>query len=59
MESFEFSFITKYGKFSDVIYLPENHGLTEEEINNMKIERLNNWLTYLDDVHAQQAQGGQ
>jgi hypothetical protein len=56
MESHVFSYTTKYGQFTDAITLPEGHGLTAEEIEAMKIDRLNKWLAHLDEVHAQQAQ---
>lgn len=56
MESHVFSYTTKYGQFTDAITLPEGHGLTVEEIEAMKLDRLNRWLAHLDGVHAQQAQ---
>jgi hypothetical protein len=40
----DFSFETKYGKFADALHLPDDHGLTDAEIETMKQERLNNWL---------------
>ena len=39
-----FSFDTKYGKFCDALHLPDDHELTDTEIENLKQERLNNWL---------------
>jgi hypothetical protein len=40
----DFSFETKYGKFADALHLPDDHELTDAEIETMKQERLNNWL---------------
>lgn len=40
----DFEFTTKYGKFSDALYLPDDHGLSQEQIAAMQQERLNNWL---------------
>jgi hypothetical protein len=40
----DFSFETKYGKFADALHLPDDHVLTDAEIETMKQERLNNWL---------------
>jgi hypothetical protein len=40
----DFSFATAYGDFRDAIHLPDDHTYTEEELNAMKQERLNNWL---------------
>lgn len=39
-----FSFDTQYGKFCDALHLPEDHTLTEAEIEAMKQQRLDNWL---------------
>lgn len=43
-----FSFNTKYGTFNDAIHLPEHHNLTEEQIETIKQERLNNWITIIE-----------
>lgn len=39
-----FEFDTPFGVFRDALYLPESHGLTDEQIAAMKHERLENWL---------------
>jgi hypothetical protein len=46
----DFSFNTKYGTFNDAIHLPDNHDLTEEQIESMKQERLNNWITIIETL---------
>lgn len=39
-----FVFETMYGRYSDALHLPDDHGFTDEQIEAMKLERLNNWL---------------
>lgn len=43
-----FEFETKYGPFSDALYLDEDHTFTEAEVEAMKQERLTNWITMLE-----------
>lgn len=45
----EFEFTTQRGVYRDALYLPENHGLSEEELNVMKQERLDNWLYVIEN----------
>lgn len=40
----DFEFQTQHGVFRDALHLPDDHGLTEEQIQTMKQERLDNWL---------------
>jgi hypothetical protein len=40
----DFEFQTQYGKFRDALHLPDNHGLSDEQIAQMQQERLDNWL---------------
>jgi hypothetical protein len=44
MIKIDFEYTTIYGKFSDALHLPENHTFTEVEIEQLKEERLNNWI---------------
>jgi hypothetical protein len=39
-----FEFETPYGKFCDALYLADDHSHTDEEIQAMKQERLDNWI---------------
>jgi hypothetical protein len=40
-----FEFDTEYGKFEDALWFPDDEPLPPpEEIEAMKLERLNNWL---------------
>lgn len=49
MISIVFEFTTKYGVFRDALHLPEDHAFTEEEINAMKQQRLDNWLCVVEN----------
>jgi hypothetical protein len=40
----DFSFETQYGNFSDAIHLSDDHTLTDDEIEAIKQQRLNNWI---------------
>lgn len=40
----DFSFDTPHGKFADALHLPDDHGLTDAEIEAMKQQRLDNWI---------------
>lgn len=39
-----FTFDTEYGQFSDALNLPDDHTLTDVELEAMKQSRLDNWL---------------
>jgi len=39
-----FKFDTPFGSFCDALNLPDDHGLTDEQLEAMKQERLTNWL---------------
>lgn len=40
----DFEFQTEYGLFRDALHLPDDHGLTDEQIEAMKQERVSNWI---------------
>ena len=40
----DFSFDTAHGKFADALHLPDDHTLTDAEIEAMKQQRLDNWI---------------
>jgi hypothetical protein len=41
----DFEYETQYGKFGDALYFSDAEPLpSDEEIEAMKLERLNNWL---------------
>lgn len=43
-----FKFDTPFGSFCDALHLPNDHGLTDEQIETMKQERLTNWLAVVN-----------
>ena len=45
----DFEFQTKYGVFKDALYLNEDHGLSQDQINALKQERLDNWLYFMEN----------
>ena len=45
----DFEFETSYGIFRDALYLPDDHELTEGQITAMQVERLNNWLYFVEN----------
>jgi hypothetical protein len=45
-----FTYDTKFGPFSDALYLDEDHTFTDAQIEAMKQERLTNWLAVVDPV---------
>ena len=47
MVKINFSFDTQYGKFADALVLPDDHTLTDVEIEAMKQQRLDNWIAVL------------
>jgi hypothetical protein len=49
MIKIEFEFDTKYGTYRDALYLPEDHGMTGEQINAMKQERVDNWMNIVEN----------
>ena len=49
----DFEFTTAYGKFSDALHLPDDHDLSEAELNIMKQERLNNWISAITAPQAE------
>jgi hypothetical protein len=45
-----FTFETPFGSFCDALNLADDHGLTDEQIEAMKQERLTNWLAVVNPV---------
>lgn len=40
----DFEFDTPHGLFRDALHLPDDHGLTDAEIEVMKQQRVDNWI---------------
>lgn len=44
----DFEFETQYGVFRDALHLPDDHQFTSDEIEQMKQQRLDNWLAIVN-----------
>ena len=40
----DFEFQTEHGLFRDALHLPDDHGMTDEQIEVMKTERRDVWI---------------
>jgi hypothetical protein len=49
MIKIDFEFTTQYGVFRDALYLEDDHQLTANEIDTLKQERLNSWLSIIEN----------
>jgi len=45
----EFEFDTAHGVFRDAIILPDDHTLSDADIEAMKIERRDNWIYIVEN----------
>ena len=43
----DFSFSSQYGTFSDALHLPDDHGLSDQQIEAMKQARFDNWVAVI------------
>lgn len=57
MIKIDFEFDTPHGKFADALHLPDDHTLTEEDIQNLKQQRVDNWIAVVTASPAEVAQG--
>lgn len=44
----DFEFTTQYGVFKDCLNLPDDHQYADYELNQMKAQRLNNWISLIE-----------
>ena len=44
MIKIDFEFDSQHGVFRDALHLPDDHGMTEAEIQAMKQQRFDNWI---------------
>lgn len=44
MVKIDFEFDTQYGVFRDALHLPDDHTMTDADIQAMKQQRLDNWI---------------
>lgn len=47
MIKLDFEIQTQYGVYRDALYLDDNHGFTEQDIEAMKQERVDNWIAII------------
>jgi hypothetical protein len=47
MVKIDFSYQSQYGTFADALHLPDDHGLTQDEINAMQQQRFDNWIAII------------
>jgi hypothetical protein len=43
----DFEAETQHGVFRDALHLPDDHSFTDIEIEAMKQERVNNWVSFI------------
>lgn len=48
MIKIDFEFETPYGAFRDALWLPEDHGLSDAELDAMKQKRFDDWWTIVN-----------
>ena len=51
----DFEFDSKYGVFRDALHLPDDHGLSEVEIEAMKQQRFDNWIAVIEAPPVEEA----
>ena len=52
----DFEFDTAHGKFRDALHLPDNHGLSDAEIEAMKLQRRDNWIAVVGAPPVEEAE---
>lgn len=50
----DFEFQTAYGLFRDALHLDDDHGMSDEQIETMKQERVNNWIAVVSAPPAEE-----
>ena len=50
MIKIDFEIESQYGKFCDAIHLPDDHGLTDQQIEDMKQQRFDNWIYVIENA---------
>lgn len=53
MIKIDFEFETKYGVFRDALHLPDDHSFSDSEIQQMKQQRLDNWISVIEAPPAE------
>jgi hypothetical protein len=55
MVKIEFEFDSEYGTFRDCIVLPDNHNMSEAQIDAIKQQRFDAWLESVQPVEEEEA----
>lgn len=50
----DFEFDTPHGLFRDALHLSDNHTFTDEEIQAMKQQRVDNWITVVTSPSSEE-----
>lgn len=50
----DFEFQTDFGVFRDALHLPDDHNLSDEQIEAMKAERRDNWIALVSAPPAEE-----
>lgn len=53
MIKIDFEFETPYCLFRDALHLPDDHTFTDDEIQVMKQERVDNWIAVINTSTAE------
>ena len=54
MITVKFEFNSVYGNYKDALFLAADHSFNDVEIENMKEERFNNWLTMMHTLLSEE-----
>ena len=54
MIKIDFEFDTPHGVFRDALHLPDDHGMTDEQIGAMKQQRVDNWIAIVTAPPAEE-----
>lgn len=52
----DFEFETPHGKFADALHLPDDHAFTDDDIQAMKQQRVDNWIAVVTAPPAETPQ---
>jgi hypothetical protein len=50
----EFEFTSEFGVFRDAIVLPDNHGMSEAQITDIKQQRFDAWLEAIQPAEEEE-----
>ncbi len=50
----DFEFTTPHGVFRDALHLPDDHTFTDDEIQAMKQQRVDNWIAVVTAPPAEE-----